>query len=105
MTWSSPSTLTSYIARQSVRVRRLDRVGAERAAGVVDQHVQRVADGARRAPATDSGRVTSQATARAADLLGERLDPVAAAGGADHPEALARRGRGRWRPRSRCWLR
>ena len=37
-------------------------------------------------PATESASVTSQVTARAADLGGEGLDPVGAPGGAEHVE-------------------
>ena len=89
MTRIRPSTLTSYIARHCSGIGRLDRVGAERAAGVVDQHVHDVE------PATASARAATEAVVGhvagdrdAADLLGQRLDPVGTASGAHHPEAL-----------------
>ena len=77
------------VHRAASRRRRRGRPGgAEGAAGVVDEHVERWRRPPRRARRPTRREVTSQRTARAADLAGERLDPVAPAGGAEHVEPL-----------------
>ena len=67
----------------------LDGVGAEGAAGVVDQHVQHRPDPLGQGR---DGRTVGDVTGRgdAADLVGEGLDPVRTAGGAVHQEPLGR---------------
>jgi hypothetical protein len=85
--------LTSYIRRQSSGIGRLDGLGAERAARVVDQHVQHPAHGLGEA-ADRVGVGDVAGDGEAADLVGERLDPVGTPGGADDAESCGGQGAG-----------
>ena len=90
VTRSVPSTLVSHIHRQLLQVGVGDRLQALGAAGVVDQHVD---------PAQLAGqRVDRRAVSDvghnrgAADLVGQRLDPVGPTRHRHHVKALGGKG-------------
>ncbi len=82
VTSSVPMTLTSYMCRQSSGLLDGDVVGADRAAGVVEQQVERRADGlGERGDLRLVGHVAGDRGA--ADLAGECLDALGASGDAE----------------------